>query len=86
MNYIGWQLPTKLLNTYIYIRLGQNRLDNIFLRNTLLLWATDARQARRWRTNMGTSRKVRLDQNRLDNIFVKNTLLLSAPYAHEARG
>ena len=53
------------------VRLGQNRLDNIFFKNTLLLWAPHALAARGWRTDMGTFRKVRLGQNRLDNIFLK---------------
>ena len=53
------------------VRLGQNRLENVLLKNTLLLWAPYAREARGWRTDMGTSRKVRLGQNRLDNILLK---------------
>ena len=64
------------MGTSRMVRLSQNRLDNIFFKNTLLLWAPNAREARGWRTDMGTSRKVRLSQNRLDNIFFKNTLLL----------
>ena len=67
------------------VRLGQNRLDNILFRNSLLLWAPYA-YSRGWGTYMGTSRKVRLGQNRLDNILLKSTLLLWAPYAREPRG
>ena len=58
------------------VRLGQNRLDNIFFKNSLLLCSPHTREARGWRTDMGTSRKVRLGQNRLGNILLKNTLLL----------
>ena len=53
------------------VRLGQNRLDNIFFKNTLPLWAPYVREARGWRTDMSTSRKVRLGQNRFDNKSLK---------------